>query len=687
MSTRITQKQQQPGNTEDWLTSLLLELAQCQQRRLISCQGSPAWGQQFIQLVRSRADRQILLSNQSSDGNAVPFSKAETLLGQEAKIVIVDLFQGLNADVLCIAAGLVEAGGLLVLLSPEPQQWGQIDDEYAIWQNQQVSPKLRFIEYFFDMIRRDTTVCIELPERRDLPAIQPLPVATKTALVDGKTSDQLDVLGEIDAWLRHPQKRIALITAHRGRGKSTCLGFIVRKLVEEKGLSVTVTACSKQSAAMLLAHYDSAKFIAPDQLIEQSLTADVLIIDEAAMLPQAMLDQLCRQFERVVMATTTGGYEGTGQGFLLRFVARLPEHRLCWLRLHQPVRWGNSDCLENWIDDVFMLDTVVTPGAIELSDIQNRILDRDLDQHRLTEIYRLMADAHYRTRPSDLRALMESPDLIPVVAESQAVFAGVALVNREGGLDPDLSKQIFLGQRRPKGHLLAQMLTAQAGLVDFATYQGLRIQRIAVLEAERRRGLGRGLIQTLEDYAAAEGLDYVGASFAFDNESAGFWQSCGFQLVHLGYGYGKSSGKHSVAVIKCLNPALESAVIRLQAKLHASLPLWLCQFLQRMSVDNVVSLLRFSGFRAELSNIERDELFAFTQGHKGFELCLVSLQRAVMSAIARTGCDQSIHPWLVEKAVQNRDWDCLSADPDCTGRKSRQNRLRGLVGELLEREI
>ena len=680
------QKGKQIEATEHWFAGLLAQLADCQQRRLLSCQGSWAWCLQISQIIRSQSDDLIFFSNQTQLSNVIPFSKSETLLGQEARVVVVDLYQGLNADVLCIAAGLVEAGGLLVLLSPEPKHWQLINDEYAIWQNQLASPKLHFIDYVFEKIRFDSSACIELQEDRELPALLPLPQASITSLSNGKTNDQARVLEGIDTLLQHPQQSIALVTANRGRGKSTCLGFIVRNLVENKGLSVYVTAYSRQSATMLLAQFESARFVAPDRLIETQETADVLVIDEAAMLPYAMLDQLCRQFKRVVMATTTGGYEGTGQGFLIRFIAGLPEHALCRLQLHQPVRWGENDCLENWLDETFVLNPSLEAVETQLSNCRYRVLRGNQSEHDLNRIYRLMVSAHYRTRPSDLRALMENPDLIPIVAECANDLPGVALINREGGFDGDLCQQVFLGQRRPKGHLLAQMLTAQAGIADFATYNGLRIQRIAVVESQRRLGIGSGLIKAVDAYAADQNLDYVGASFAFDSESASFWQRCGFHLVHLGYGQGKSSGNHSVAVIKVFNPALVGKVAQLQEKLLNSLPLWLCQFLQNMDAGSVVSLLRFSGFSASLTAIEKNEIRAFSDGHKGFELCFVSLQRAVMTAIAQTAGDQLINPWVIEKLVQNRGWHYLSMDPECQGRKSIQNKLRRLVSELLELE-
>ena len=139
-----------------------------------------------------------------------------------------------------------------------------------------------------------------------------------------------------------------------------------------------------------------------------------------------------------------------------------------------------------------------------------------------------------------------------------------------------------------------------------------------------------------------------------------------------------------MAVIKVVNRAIEPKVVQLQEKIQNSLPLWLCQFLQNMDANSVVSLLRFSGFCASLTDIERNEVRAFSEGHKGFELCFVSLQRAVMTAIARTAGTQLIDPWVIEKLVQNRDWNHLTLDPECQGRKPIQNKLRSLVSELLK---
>ncbi len=475
------------------------------------------------------------MSDRSLVADAVAFSKSEILLGREFEVVVVDLFGGLNADVIAIAGGLVKSGGLLILLSEKPSRWHEIADHYAVWQNQSVSDTYLFIEYFFNCMAGKPETVTEICEGQPLPALVDPAPAILTPVTDGKTDEQRQIVHQIKHWVSNSQQKIALIAAHRGRGKSVCLGFIANELINNLHLSVCITAYSRQSAAMLLAQLDSAVFVSPDRLIENPQKADLLLVDEAAMLPYPILTSLCKHYRRVIMATTTGGYEGTGHGFQLRFLAQLPDY--LHLEIHAPVRWAANDILENWLDETLQLKPdLVQSKSIEPSQCRYRVLNRQQSQQDidlLLRVYALMVSAHYRTRPSDLRALMENPDLLLVVAECNDELYGVAILNREGGFDKSLCQQVFLGERRPRGHLLAQMLTAQAGVKTFAQLNGLRIQRIAVRESMRRQGIGRHLMLATEAFAGENDFDYIGASFAFDSESAKFWQSGNFQLIPL----------------------------------------------------------------------------------------------------------------------------------------------------------
>jgi tRNA(Met) cytidine acetyltransferase len=671
-------------NLGQWLDDLLGQLHQSNQRRLLSCEGNVQWCYRLYEAHLRNRDQSLLLSNSAVFSEAVPFAKVETILGCEHKIVAVDLFAGINADVVCIAAGLVKRGGLLVLLSPGVAHWPEIKDQYGIWQDQQVAKDFEFVRYFFASIDNDRNACIRASQVSGLQQPANPEDLIQTEFINGKTSEQKGVLDQISHWLSKGSESIALLTADRGRGKSACLGFAIKEATDTMGLSVLVTAYSRQSASVVFRYCDSPRFIAPDRLIESQICADLLVIDEAAMLPYSMLSRLCGRFKKVLMATTTGGYEGTGQGFLLRFVARFREDQLRHLKLHQPVRWAENDCLENWINNTFLLKPSHNSCTIadELDGFEIEMVDRrDISQVKNT--YALMTAAHYRTRPSDLRALMENPHLIPMVATQRNRLVGMLAANCEGGLEPDLCHQVFLGNRRPKGHLLAQMLTAQAGLRDFACFKGLRIQRVAVDEVNRRRGVGRQLIQSVEAYARQHQFDYMGACFALDSDSAGFWQNCGFRLVHIAHGQGKSTGNHTVAVVSIINPDLEMAMRKLEHKIISSLLLMLVQSLKYMLASDVIALLRFIDYQYDWQDIEEDEIHAFAKGNKGFDLCFPSLQRFVMQKISQSPAQQNFHCWLVEKVIQNRAWDELTAEPNLTGKKAMQKKIRDLVSELI----
>ena len=133
-----------------WVTSLLAQLQQSRQRQLLQLQGPAEWCNGQLDLLAQFDTGLLLLSNRDDRPTAIPFSKAESCLGSETRIVVVDLFDGFNADVLCIAGGLVRAGGILGLLSPPGDIGLAALDRYACWQDGRHSPRAFFVEYFLE---------------------------------------------------------------------------------------------------------------------------------------------------------------------------------------------------------------------------------------------------------------------------------------------------------------------------------------------------------------------------------------------------------------------------------------------------------------------------------------------------------------------------------------------------------
>ena len=629
-----------------------------------------------------------LLSNRKLDTAAIPFSKADACLGGEARLVVMDLFEGFNADVLCIVAGLVQSGGVLLLLSPPVKDWNLQADRYGSWQDQKSSMQARFVEYFYCSLEQDEETGILVTPDFDFSAIESLPELTalqQTPIEQGQSAGQAHCLQQIEQWILSGQNGVVLINAERGRGKSTCLGLLIKRL--QTRYRILVSANSKQTCKQLLQLAPDAEFVAPDRLLQKRLEADLLIIDEAAMIPLPMLRQLNRLYPRLVMATTSGGYEGTGQGFMLRFITALDAQKLMRLSLDKPVRWCQGDQLEAWLNRTLMLKSegLDSPAAMQAGSCEMQLLEDPGDPDNfslLRQVYTLLNTAHYRTRPSDLRMMMENPDLLLVVACQHNVVVGAALLNIEGGLDDNLCREIFLGRRRPRGHLLAQMLTAQAGLKNFAGYRGIRVQRIAVAETHRRRGLGTQLLEYALRYGRENSMDYLGASFALDPETLCFWRQAQFLLVHVSYAQGKSSGDQSIVVLRSISPEIAAEIDLLQQRIQRQLPTWMTQFLQNMSADQVSSLLRFVNFQPSIDELEQHEIEAFAQGNRGFELCFASLQKFVMQRVAQSSSEPD--GLLIEKAIQNRDWDLLERESGSEGRKTLQERLRGQVDALLK---
>jgi tRNA(Met) cytidine acetyltransferase len=668
-----------------WMTRLLEDLAHNRQRQLVSLQGSRDWCDARLEHLLQLEPELLVLSNRRLGAEPVPFSKADTRLGGEFRLVALDLFEGFNPDVLCIAAGLVRAGGALLLLSPEPGEWNLAEDRYACWQDQSRASRPRFAEYFFSALGKDGEIGLRVT-RESLPEVTScLPILTMTPILQGQTEEQGRCLQRIEQWLARKPAAVVLISADRGRGKSSCLGLLVGPM--QANSRVAVCANSRRNAAALLRLAPDAEFIAPDRLLQERPELDLVVVDEAAMIPLSLLRRIKRQYPRLVMATTSGGYEGTGRGFMLRFVSTLDSNRLLQLELRDPVRWCRGDCLESWLNRVLMLDQEITGDCDPAPDADACTLQLVEDPGDpkflalLQQVYRLLNAAHYRTRPSDLRMLMENPDLRLIIARTGEQVVGAVLLNREGGFDDELCEQIFLGRRRPRGHLLAQMLTAQAGARRFASYPGLRVQRIAVSETWRRLGLGTRLIEASMDHARANGLAYLGASFAFDLDTVSFWRQIGFALAHISFARGKSSGDHSIAVLRPLATELDADLDRLRCRMRQQLPAWMTQFLQDMEAEQVVALLRFAGYEEPMSELELGDIEAFARGNRGFELCFVSLQKFIMRCAARSAGEEShrFDSLLIEKGIQNRDWDQLEQEPAATGRKQLQTRLRGLV--------
>lgn len=668
-----------------WYRLLKNALLKTNQRQLVLCQGSREWCRLMIP-GPGVFNNQIVLSNESDLEQSIAFKKTDTLLGLEADCVVFDGFSGLNIDVLCQAAGLIRAGGVLVIISPE--QPGQIDDEFGVWQNRK-NEQYYFIEYLFQQFNHHPGV-VKLQESCLFPEIRLPEVSPKTPVHNRRTTEQKTVIEDLQRWLVDQSAPLFFLTADRGRGKSTTLGLLLRQL--NRSIEVVITAASRAQATVLLDQLErgqiNTQFLSPDEFIRQQSRIPCLVIDEAAMLPANILHQCIALADKTILATTTGGYEGTGQGFLLKFLASFERTQYQHEKLYQPVRWGQSDQLEQLINSALMFDPLEPIKKSSSAEISIETLDKKYlseNQNDLREIYGLLISAHYRTRPSDLRQLMEDPNQSVIVARSGNDIVAVLLLNEEGGFDDELSEQVFLGKRRPQGHLFAQMITAQAGVKSFCAYRGLRVQRITVNPDYRRQGIGHRLIEEAEQLVKDRGMDYLSSSFALDSALAPFWRSQDFQLVHISSGKGKSTGRQTIAVIKTISTDVQKPVQALRLKIQSYLPVWLLSLCKTMIWQDVLCLIELHAQGYDLTAQDNDELEAFSAGHKGLDLTLGPLQKLLISQLPETSwVADSQKQLLVERVLLNRSSECVSDTSEFKGRKEQLKQIRNCIFKLYE---
>lgn len=559
---------------QDTMTFLHKVVAQAQSygvRRLLILSGHQSWCYQLAQDIRQNITGDWL--TMSTDSSFIPTAlaptKAHTLLGQEFKHAIFDATTGFHADALAAVTGTLLPGSLLVLLVPDWQQWNtQPDDDSLRWSEQaKAIPTPNFINHLQQVFstQSDSLIWQQGHEiQGHLLAIREIWQSP-----NGQPTHQQQYI--LDKLLNAPNDYY-LLTAHRGRGKSALAGMLVKQTQGECWL----TGPNKASVDAVIQWSDNqVHFIAPDALLalckqNEKPNMSWLIVDEAAAIPTAMLYQLVSYFPRILFTTTVLGYEGTGRGFLLKFCAGLPHYQK--FELSSPIRWNEHDPLENIINAALLLDVdYVLPEESQLQQMTS-ISQMQLIANKplLNQFYGLLMGAHYRTTPLDFRRLLDAPNSCFSAAFNQhSTVIGALWGVYEGGLNPSLAHDVWAGRRRPKGNLVAQSLSAHAGLYQAPILRSVRVSRVAVALQHRRQQIASQLIADLVKQAQREKLDYVSVSFGYSDELLNFWQACGFRLIHIGSQKEASSGCYAAM-----------AILPLSEQGHALLVQGLAQFEQ-----------------------------------------------------------------------------------------------------------
>jgi len=700
----------------DLAAALAQDATSSYQRRTLLLAGSREWGRAaaVAALEAAQFSAALWITDQpQAPYPALETSKAHKVLGQELDALVLDAHAGFDPDAFGAAVGTVRGGGLLLLLTPPFDRWPALPDP----QNSRIGAEPdasggRFLRHLVRVLgEAEAPVLVRedcgLP---DTPRPPPIPFKPQWRDAECRTEDQHLAVEALLRCARGHRRRPAVLISDRGRGKSAALGIAAARLLRDGTRRILLTGPRLESvrpalehAARLLPGCEAGRghlrlgssifeFVPPDALCLAPRPAELLLVDEAAAIPVPLLQRLLHHYPRIAFATTVHGYEGNGRGFAVRFRKVLDRETPGWreIQLQQPIRWAPDDPLERLAFRALLLDAEPTPSAtlehLTAEHCECNALDRDRlldDEETLYELFGLLVLAHYRTTPLDLRHLLDGPGVSVSILSYRGHVAATALCVDEGGFDPELARQVYLGRRRLRGHLLPQTLSQHLGIEEAPLLHGRRIMRIAVHPAVQGRGLGSRLLRELAENAT--GVDYLGSSFGADPDLLRFWQRAGFLPVRIGISRDAASGTHSAAVIQPLSAAGRELFDLARSRFHRHLPDMLGDALRSLEPPLAAALLNRSDSPPppSLSSQDWRDLAGFAFALRQYELCPGPVRELARFALTQSGLEPPERTLLVARVLQGRSWKEVADLLGLSGRKAALAELREVVGRLV----
>ncbi|TDT43926.1 tRNA(Met)-cytidine N(4)-acetyltransferase [Halospina denitrificans] len=685
----------------DWVTRARSSLARSRHRAVLVIAGPRDWGREQAAAVAGAIGGEGLWVGDETQALGLfqcSGSEARQWLGRDLELIVWDSHSGTHPSGLGAVSGALVGGGLLVWVVPPLDEWAQgPDPDYDRLRHHQ--PPYRFLARLARILE---TEAVQPPHGLITPEAQYLsPPLTPTKTVErpaGPTSDQQSAVDAILALARETVPAPRVLRADRGRGKSAALGMAASRLVRESGCRVGITAARPSALGSFWDFIapesrDGVHFGAPDELLRNPPELDLLLVDEAATLPVPMLSALVAHWPRMALATTVHGYEGTGRGFDLRFRAILDRDHPGWqqIELTTPIRWAPDDPLEALMNRLLCLDAdLPESNASEQRPVYEPVSQDQLlaDEGLLSDLMGLLVSAHYQTSPDDLRQLLDDPDTELHAALVDGRPVGVAWVLHEGGLEEALARAVWLGQRRPRGHLMAQSLAFQGGDPEAARLRYSRVTRIAVHAAWRRRGIGLELLARVERAVLEGGADLLGVSFGATPDLLDFWTAAGFRLLRLGTRRDAASGSHAAMLGKPLTTKGETLCEAQRQRFAQHWP-WLQSSFQRLEPELLSRLQTLlpephDPEGSALTDADRRELYAFVHGFRELEPTRLPLNRLdALTQDAGLRWPQADRQLWQRAVIDGAGWETLRREALIDGRRQGLKRLRELALQCL----
>ena len=587
------------------LEKIKQQLVNAKHRQLLLLTGDKDWCyEQCEQLLTRLNQPAFVLSKDTYLADGCWPEHTHQILGQEYPHAVYDGYSGLIPDKLAALAGIVKAGGFLILLLPELEGLnGWCDPALSLFQSHGRKNQVSFFNQRFAYLLSNSTL-LHFSQRAGLSYnIEDAPNASEIDF-----SEQQHCVELIKKTANGRANRPLIINADRGRGKSAALGIAASQLSDKKILICAMQFRALHSSfkhlanALNLAYKPNEKcianmqYVAPDQLLDEFPECDLLLIDEAAAIPVPMLISILNHYPRIVFSSTLVGYEGNGRGYVLKFTHHLKTHykNMRSITLTQPIRFAKHDPLEHHLRRLLALDAEYNSNPLSSDSIRFKSLHSSQlvdNEALLYELIGLLSLAHYQTSVNDLRHLLDATQQRLFVCQQGERIIGVCLIAIEGEFDDALIKDVTLGKRRPQGHLMAQTLAQLSFNAGVLKHACARVVRIVVDPQHHNKQLGTTLLHYCEQQLQDK-CKWLGASFGGNSQLLNFWQKNNFKLVKIGFKKDKATGEHSALVIKNLNKN-DTVLKQLTSQFQADFPIQLldhfdqlnCQFVAKIVSD------------------------------------------------------------------------------------------------------
>ncbi|MEM5830062.1 MAG: GNAT family N-acetyltransferase [Candidatus Aenigmatarchaeota archaeon] len=546
------------------------------------------------------------------------FKDSKKVLGQTFDNAIIDMRENIHPDDLGRIVDSVRGGGIIIFVFRKLDEFLNYLHNFKknLVYGINLPPRNLFEERLLKKLEEGKPISIITIENEDVKILKfgsikkekflkksifiPKSKAPKKLLRLCKTQDQVNVINNLIEFFES-NKKVFILKANRGRGKSASLGLFISYLFykfekEKKRIKISICALEKENVKVL---YDflilglktlNIKFKKEDMKIKSNFCYleynepikvldgkfDIVITDEAAAISTNILIRIAKNFDKCVFSSTIHGYEGSGRSFGIKFREFLQEEKIESeeYEMKEPIRYSEDDEVEKWIFDLLLLNS--EPSELEKEDLMKiwkneyEYLKIDVenifkDEELLRNFFGIYVIAHYRNRPRDLGILADAPHhfvRLVTIKGTKKVLNALHLCY-EGELSEELINLILeKGAKEVYGNIIPGILLRHYREKEIAKLKGIRIVRIATHPQIFGLGIGSYALKMLEE-EFKDKVDYIGTVFGISPKLAKFWIKNNFIPLHISAQRNQTSGEYSTIWVKPLNEKAKEIIDRI----------------------------------------------------------------------------------------------------------------------------